>query len=149
LIGKVYKNYIIASTASVLGSLMNSWVPIMKALHLVGQTSNNVIYENLYADIAVRVSEWKKLVESITLTDEQAKYFPPDFIQLLSVWERTATVGTVCKKLNESYTREVNYSLANLTKWIEPIAILVAWVFVLWFAFAIFGAILQLTQTVG
>jgi type IV pilus assembly protein PilC len=145
----VYKNYIIASTASVLGSLMNSWVPIMKALHLVGQTSNNVIYENLYADIALRVSEWKKLVESITLTDEQAKYFPPDFIQLLSVGERTATVGVVCKKLNESYTREVNYSLANLTKWIEPIAILVAWVFVLWFAFAIFGAILQLTQTVG
>jgi type IV pilus assembly protein PilC len=43
----------------------------------------------------------------------------------------------------------VNYSLDNLTKWIEPIAILVAGIFVLWFAFAIFGAILKVTQTVS
>ena len=34
------------------------------------------------------------------------------------------------------------------TKWIEPIAILIAGLFVLWFAFAIFGAILKVTQTV-
>ncbi len=149
LVGKVYQNFIIASTSSVLGSLMNSWVPIIKALQLVGQSSNNVVYENLYADIALRVSSGQKLVESIIETDKQAKFFPSDFIQLLSVGEKTANIWTVCKKLNESYTREVNYSLANLTKWIEPIAILVAWVFVLWFAFAIFGAILKLTQTVG
>ncbi len=149
LIGRVYKNYIIASTSSILWSLMNSWVPIIKALQLVGQASNNVIYERLYADVALRVSEWKKLVESIIEVDPQAIYFPSDFLQLLSVGEKTATVGNVCKKLNESYTREVNYSLTNLTKWIEPLAILIAWVFVLWFAFAIFGSILQLTQTVG
>jgi type IV pilus assembly protein PilC len=55
----------------------------------------------------------------------------------------------VTKKLTDQYTREVDYSLWNLTKWIEPIALLIAWVFVLWFAFAIFGAILKVTQTVS
>jgi len=41
-------------------------------------------------------------------------------------------------KIHDQYTREVKYSLASLTKWIEPLAILVAGGFVLWFAFAIF-----------
>jgi hypothetical protein len=36
-----------------------------------------------------------------------------------------------------------------LTKWIEPLAILLAWLFVTWFAFAIFWAIMKVTQTVG
>ena len=54
------------------------------------------------------------------------KFFPSDFLQLLSVGEKTASIDKVCKKINEQYTREVNYSLANLTKWIEPIAILIA-----------------------
>jgi len=52
-------------------------------------------------------------------------------------------------KITDQYSREVDYSLANLTKWIEPIAIIIAAGFVLWFAFAVFGAILQVTQAVG
>jgi type II secretory pathway component PulF len=52
-------------------------------------------------------------------------------------------------KISDQYTREVDYSLSNLTKWIEPIAIVIAALFVLWFAFAVFGAILQVTQTVS
>jgi type IV pilus assembly protein PilC len=81
--------------------------------------------------------------------DESHHIFPLDFLQMLSVWEKTASLDTVTKKLTDQYTREVNYSLDNLTKWIEPLAILIAWVFVLWFAFAIFGAILKVTQTVS
>lgn len=149
LIWDVYRNYLVASSSSVLWSLMNSWVPIVKALNLVWKSTDNVVYENLFNDISVKVSTWKKLVDSIMEVDEYNEYFPSDFVQLLSVWEKTATIDWVCKKLNEQYTREVNYSLANLTKWIEPLAILVAWLFVLWFAFAIFWAILKLTQTIG
>jgi len=81
--------------------------------------------------------------------DPEGRYFPLDFLQMLSVWEKTARLEWISKKINAQYTREVDYSLANLTKWIEPIAILFAWVFVLWFAFAIFGAILKVTQTVN
>ncbi len=149
LIWEVYKNYIIASWASILWVLMHSWIPVVKSIILVWKSSNNVVYENLYNDVSLKVWSGKKIVDSILEVDGENEYFPWDFVQLLSVWEKTAALDKVCKKLNEQYTREVNYSLANLTKWIEPIAIFVAWIFVLWFAFAIFWAILKLTQTVG
>jgi len=148
LVWDVYRNYIISSSSSILWSLMHSGIPIVKAIILVWKSTNNVIYENLFNEISLKVWSWKKLVDSILEVDEENEYFPSDFIQMLSVWEKTASIDKVCKKLNEQYTREVNYSLTNLTKWIEPIAILIAWVFVLWFAFAIFWSILKVTETV-
>ena len=149
LIWVVYRNYILSSISSTLGSLIWSWVNVMKALTLTWKTTNNVVYESLFVSITNRVSKWEKIVDSIQAVDKANIYFTTDFLQMLSVWERTANLENVSKKINAQYTREVDYSLANLTKWIEPIAILVAWIFVLWFAFAIFGAILKVTQTVG
>ena len=149
LVWVVYKNYILSGISSTLGSLIWSWVNVVKALNLAWKTTNNLIYENLFVSITNRVSKWEKIVESMQHVDEDNIYFPSDFLQMLSVWEKTANLEKVSKKINAQYTREVNYSLASLTKWIEPIAILIAWVFVLWFAFAIFGAILKVTQTVG
>lgn len=43
--------------------------------------------------------------------DEHNDYFPADFLQMLSVGEKTASLEKVSKKINEQYTREVNYSL--------------------------------------
>lgn len=107
------------------------------------------MYEAHLNEVIEKVSGGQKIVDSIQETDPEHMLFPLPFLQMLSVGEKTASLDTVTQKLTEQYTREVNYSLANLTKWIEPIAILVAGVFVLWFAFAIFGAILKVTQTVS
>lgn len=148
LIWKVYKNYILSIISSNIWTLVWSWVSIIKSLSLVWKTTNNAIYEALFDDIIVKVSNWNKIVESMQSTDPENKFFPSDFIQMLSVWEKTANLEWISLKINAQYTKEVDYSLANLTKWLEPIALLIAWVFVLWFAFSIFWAILNLTDTV-
>jgi len=149
LVWDVYRNYILANISTNLWSLMWGWVTILKSLRLVWKSTNNVVYEEIFELVAQKVWEWKKLVDSMLEVDEYNEYFTSDYIQMLSVWEKTASLDTICKKLNKQYTREVKYSLSNLVKWIEPAAIMLAWIFVLWFAFAIFGAMLQLTQTIG
>ncbi|MDA9129453.1 type II secretion system F family protein [Candidatus Gracilibacteria bacterium] len=149
LIGKVYKNYLLASLSTNMGSLIGSGVPVTKSLSLTARSLNNLVYETHLNDVMRKVSGGQKIVDSMTEVDPEHRFFPLDFLQMLSVGEKTASLDAVSKKLTEQYTREVNYSLGNLTKWIEPIAILVAGVFVLWFAFAIFGAILKVTQTVS
>ncbi|NUJ98032.1 type II secretion system F family protein [Candidatus Gracilibacteria bacterium] len=149
LIGKVYRNYILAGIASNFGNLISSGVPVIKALSLVGKTSNNMVYETIFNSIIERVSKGEKITDAMKEVDKTTGFFPGDFIQMLSVGEKTATLDKVSQKIYNQYSREVEYSLGNLTKWIEPIAILFAGAFVLWFAFAIFGAILKVTQTVG
>lgn len=148
LVGKVYKNYILAALATNLWSLIASWVPVMKSLTLTSKSLNNMVYEVYLREVVEKVSQGQKIVDSLQEVDPEHEFFPLSFLQMLSVGEKTASLESVTQKLTEQYTREVNYSLASLTKWIEPLAILVAGIFVLWFAFAIFGAILKVTQTV-
>jgi len=149
LVGKVYKNYLLASLSTNLWSLISSGVSVVQSLSLTAKSLNNAVYESHILAVMEKVSAGQKIVDSMQEVDSTHQLFPLDFLQMLSVWEKTASLDTVTKKLTKQYTREVDYSLANLTKWIEPIAILVAWVFVLWFAFAIFGAILKVTQTIS
>lgn len=149
LVGTVYKNYILSSLSSNLGSLIWSGVPVVKALTLTSKSLGNKVYQLILDDVITQVSWGNKIVDSMAKVDEKNQFFPPDFLQMLSVWEKTASLEKVSKKINQQYTREVSYSLENLTKWIEPIAILLAGIFVLWFAFAIFGAILKVTETVS
>lgn len=149
LIWPVYRNYIVSIISSNLGTLIGSGVNVIKALTLVWRVSKNLVYESLFTAVIDKVSKGYRITDAMKEIDPNGYYFPHDFIQMLAVWEKTATLEKVCGKVNDQYTREVDYSLANLTKWIEPIAILIAWAFVLWFAFAIFGAILKVTQTVS
>ncbi|MCP4523385.1 MAG: type II secretion system F family protein [Candidatus Gracilibacteria bacterium] len=149
LVGKVYKNYILSNISASFASLIGSGVSIMSTLKLVGKSCNNEIYEQLFNMVIHRVSQGEKIVDSMREVDPLKIYFPADFTQMLSVGEKTATLENISRKLNNQYEKEVEYSLASLTKWIEPLAILLAGLFVSWFAFAIFGAIMKVTQTVG
>jgi type IV pilus assembly protein PilC len=149
LIWRVYRNYILSNIASTLWNLIWSWVGIIKTLKLVWKSTNSPVYEWLFEDIVLKVTWWEQMVKSMESVDPDHIYFPPDYLQMLSVWERTANIESITKKINIQYSKEVDYSLESLTKWIEPLAILFASVFVLWFAYAILWAILKITQTVS
>jgi len=149
LVWKVYRNYILSNIASTLGNLVWSGVSIIKTLKLIWKATNNTIYEELFEEIVIRVSEWEWIVKSMNAVDPDKIYFPADYLQMLSVWERTANLESISIKLSSQYTKEVDYSLDNLTKWVEPMAILLASVFVMWFAYAILWAILKITQNIG
>jgi len=148
LIWTIYRNYILSNVASTLGSLTGSWVSILKTLRLIWKSTNNSIYEWLFDEIWNLVWWWEQIVVAMRKVDPEKKYFPADYLQMLSVWERTANLEEISKKLNNQYTKEVDYSLINLTKWIEPVAILLTAIFVTWFAFAIIWAILKVTESV-
>lgn len=149
IIWNIYRSYILSIFASNLWTLISSWIPILKALKLTSKSINNSEYEILILEISDEVARWSKINEAMSSVDKQGFYFTHDFVQLFSVWEKTASIDIVTKKLSTQYSIEVDNSLSSLTKWIEPIAILIAWLFVIWFAFAIFWAILKVTQTVN
>ncbi len=148
LVWEVYVNYVLTWISSNLWNLLSSWVPIMKTLNLVWKATNSIVYEELFEKITKKVSLWDKIVDSMREVDKEEKFFPSDFLQMLQVGEKTASMWKISRKMTNQYEREVDFSLENLTKWIEPIMIMLAWTFVLWFAFAIFWAILKITDTV-
>lgn len=148
LIWEILKNYTIANISVNLWSLISWGIPITKAITLTWRATNSAPYIEAFENVREEISGWKKMVESMVSVDKEWKLFSPDFLQMLSVGEKTASMEKVCTKINKQYNREVQTSLDTLTKWVEPIAILIAWVFVLWFAFAVFWAILEVTRSI-
>ena len=149
IIGDVYKNYCIVRVASSLGLLLSAGIPIMKTISLTADGVNNLLYQRALDEIAQSVSMGQKLAKSFEDADPTYYLFTRDFLQMLGAGEQTSTVNKICLKLAEQYKREVERSLDIMIKFVEPLAILFAGCFVLWFAFGIFSAVLQLTQTIG
>jgi len=149
LIWDVYKNYILANISLTMWNLIWWGVSTIKMLKLVWNASWSHVYNQLFNLIAKKVESWEKIVDSMQEIDVDKFYFPTTFTQLMSVWERTANLEVVSKKVHNQFKREVEYSLATLTKWIEPLAVFLASIFVLWFAFAIFWAIMKLTSSMN
>jgi len=149
LIGTVYQNYLIVRISTTLGLLLGAGIPIVKTLKLAGSSTGNSLYEEIFAGIVKNVERGNRIAESFNAMDPDGRYFPRDFLQLLAAGEKTSTINKVCAKISAQYTREVDQSVATMIKFVEPMAILVSGVFVVWFAFAIFSAVLKITENVG
>ncbi|MBC7498717.1 type II secretion system F family protein [Candidatus Gracilibacteria bacterium] len=147
--GTIYKNYIVVQVMSTFHLLSSSGVSIVKALRLTGASAGNSTIADMYSYIADEVSKGKKISEAMFEVDKEGYVFSSDIIQMIESAEKTSTVHQISKKIAEQYRREVDASLAVMVKLIEPIALLMAGVFVMWFAIAIFSSIMQVVGVAG
>jgi len=149
IIGLVYKNYLIVQVMSTFYLLASSWVSIVKTLRLTGASSGNAKIQDMYSFMADEISKWKKISESMQNADPEGYIFSSDIVQMIEGAEKTSTVHQTSKKISEQYRREVDAALAVMVKLIEPIALLMAGIFVMWFAIAIFSSIMQVVDVAG
>lgn len=146
LVWKVYKNYMVANIASSMSLLLAAWIDIIKSFRLTADWLTNELYKWILLEITDRVASGKKVSESIEEIDPNHYFFWTDFIQMINAWEKTSTLNKTCEKLATQYSREVDSSLGILMKWIEPLAILIAAMFVFWFAIAIMSVVMQMSN---
>ena len=147
--GTIYKNYIVVQVMSTFHLLSSSGVSIVKALRLTGAAAGNSRIAEMYSYIADEVSKGKKISEAMFEVDWAGYVFSSDIVQMIESAEKTSTVHQISKKIAEQYRREVDSALAVMVKLIEPIALLMAGVFVMWFAIAIFSSIMQVVGVAG
>lgn len=149
LTGHVYKNYLIVRTMSTFHLLTSSGVSIVKTLRLTGESSGNTVIKKLYNLISDDVAHGTKISDSMRNQDKEQVFFTPDILQMIESSERTSTIDSVTDRISIQYKREVDVALNMMVKFIEPTALLLAGLFVLWFAIAIFSAIMQIVSLAG
>lgn len=143
IVGKVYKNYMVVQVMDTFWLLMSSGVSILRSLKLTGSSSGNAVVALMFESISKEISAGKRVSEWFKSCDPYKIIFTSDILQMIESAEKTSTVDTTVLKIGEQYRREVDSSLAVLVKFVEPAALLWAGIFVLWFAVAIFSAIMQ------
>lgn len=132
--GKIIHKGTMARFARSFALSIRSGVPIVQALSVVAQTSDN-------AYLASRIEQMRDGVErgeSILRTATNAQVFTPIVLQMIAVGEESGSIDDLMDEIAMMYEREVDYELKTLSSQIEPILIVFLGVMVLILALGIF-----------
>jgi MSHA biogenesis protein MshG len=132
--GKIIHKGTMARFARSFALSIRSGVPIVQALTVVSQTSDN-------AYLAARIDQMRDGVErgeSILRTATNAQVFTPMVLQMIAVGEESGSIDDLMDEIAMMYEREVDYELKTLSSQIEPILIVFLGVMVLILALGIF-----------
>ncbi|MBC5806345.1 MAG: pilus assembly protein PilC [Candidatus Eremiobacter antarcticus] len=140
--GLLIRKVAISRFCRTLGALLQSGVPIMQALEIVGKASGNEVV----ADCVIKVRESVREGESIAVPLNLSGLFPPLVTQMVAVGEETGNLDGMLTKIADFYDVEVEYMLASLTSLLEPLLIL-AMGFVV--GFIVISVFLPLYQIIG
>ena len=108
-----------ARFARTLGTMLTSGVNLIDAIEICKMTMDNTVIEDALTKVKDEISSGK----TIALPLAQAKVFPPMVIQMINVGENTGTLDQMLMKVADFYEAEVEAVVANLSKLIEPVVL--------------------------
>ncbi len=122
IFGKLMRELMIARFTRVLASLLNSGIPIVKALEITSHAVGNEVYKQRIDFASQDVAQGIPLGENLT---DNSFLFPPMVASMVLVGEQTANLVEVCNKIADFYETEVDNMVSTLSKLMEPIILVV------------------------
>lgn len=121
IIGPMVRKVAISRSVRTLGSMVAAGVPVLDALRLCSEVSNNFYYEKLWLHVLDQVTSGKQICEGLA----DNPLFPPMLVQMISTGEATGKLDRVLEKVSTYYDQEVDSAIKTATGLIEPIMITV------------------------
>jgi type IV pilus assembly protein PilC len=122
LLKKVYLPLTLTRLSNAISMLLKGGVPMAQALEIAGQSVNNILYQDLLADISDDVRQGTSLSSAIA---KYPDYFPPLVSQMIVVGEATGQLDGMFARLASFYGRDADTTVANLVDLIQPTLMIV------------------------
>ncbi len=119
VIGPLTRKIVLTRFASTLGSLLNSGVPMITSLQIVGSIVNNRLIQEVIEEAMEEIQKGKSMSSSL----KASVWFPPIFIQMIGVGEQSGELEPMLEKIATTYEREVETAILGMTSLIEPVMI--------------------------
>ncbi|MBP9727784.1 MAG: type II secretion system F family protein [Candidatus Moranbacteria bacterium] len=121
VIGALARSIYITRFAENLGALLDSGIPVVRALIITSQVVGNEVFEKIILKSADEV----KSGGTISTVFLQSTQFPPIVSQMIRIGEETGSLANVLQSVAKFYNQEVETATRSLTTLIEPILIVV------------------------
>ncbi|MDH7499516.1 MAG: type II secretion system F family protein [candidate division NC10 bacterium] len=118
----------------ILGTLIRSGIPILRALEIVSHALGNIVLFRSVESLREQVEKGRGLSELMSANP----LFPPLVSHMVAIGERTGELDLMLNKISEHYDMETNYAIRNLSATLEPMLILVLGAILVLLALAIF-----------
>lgn len=110
----------ISRIADSLATMLESGVPLLKALQISAQVSNNCLYCNCIERISRRVERGESLSSSL----EDAALFSEMSVYLVGVGEQTGKLTEMLRQVASFHEQEYRNTLERMLKLFEPLLLL-------------------------
>ncbi|WP_321368645.1 type II secretion system F family protein [uncultured Desulfuromusa sp.] len=116
-------NLLIATAwfSRTLGTLLQSGVPLLKALDISKGLLRNKVLSNAIDDARRQVQEGGSLAKSL----KESGVFPPMVAQMTAAGEKSGQLEPMLTRLADTYDHQTDLSITSLLSLLEPILILV------------------------
>lgn len=111
----------LGSFTRTLSTMLSAGVPIIDALEICIDTLDNTQIAKDLKKVRKAVIEGKSITEPLA----RITYFPPLVTQMIKVGEATGNLDQMLVKVADVFEEEVEELVANLTKMIEPLILVV------------------------
>lgn len=144
LIGPLTSKLILSRFARILGLLMSSGVPVIRALEITGEVVVNRRYRTALADARIELAEGGSLSSSL----RDAALFPPMLVHMVAVGERGGTLEEMLAKAGAAFEKEFVTAVTRFMALLEPLLVLAMGLAVGTVVVAVLLPIFQLNQLV-
>jgi len=141
-IGALFHTSLVERFLRSMGSMLAGGVPMLDALRIATEGTNNAVFRSKVASVRQRVLEGEGIAQPLADTG----LFPLPAIRMIRVGERTATLDTQLVVTADFYDKELDYRLKRFTSMIEPGVMILAGLLVGFIAIALVSA---MYSTVG
>jgi len=127
--------------AENLSTLISGGLPIASALQTVGEIVGNTRYKEVIFDARDKVRKGEPISSVLARAPE---VFPPVFIQMTLVGEKTGTLDSTLMNIVNFYKKEIDRTIDNLLSILEPALIVILGVIVAGLMLAILVPLYQM-----
>ncbi len=143
-IGATVTKIITARFARTLATLLASGVQVLPALAAVRLVVTNTLLEDAIEKSRDEIREGHGMGQTLG----RCGLFPPMLIEMIKVGERSGQLESMLERAADSYEREVEQSLSQMTTLLEPIMTLMMAGMIVFMILAVLLPIFQLNQLV-
>lgn len=141
-IGGTITRVLCARFSRTLATMLQSGVQLLPALASVKHVVTNGLLADAVEESRTSIREGHGMTHPLA----QSKLFPPLLIEMIRVGERTGELESMLERVADTYEREVERSLSQLTTLLEPLMTLAMAGIILFMMLAILLPIFQLNQ---
>ncbi|WP_169582755.1 MULTISPECIES: type II secretion system F family protein [Microbacterium] len=145
IFGKLATKIAVARFSRNLSMMLEAGVPIIQALSIVGQASNNWKIEQAVREVQDSIRQGKSFSAPLA----KAEVFPPMVPQMVLVGEESGTLSEMLSSIADFYEDEVETATSQLSATIEPLMIVVLGVIIGGMVIALYLPIFTIYQDLG
>ncbi|MCA0359906.1 MAG: type II secretion system F family protein [Armatimonadetes bacterium] len=144
VMGELSLKMSVARFCRTLGTLINSGVPMMRSLEIVGETLGNQVLTGAVDQTRLSIREGNKLSAPLA----SSGLFPSMVTHMIDVGEETGRLSEMLVKVGDFYDSEVEQTVKGLTSMIEPLLIIFLGLVVGFIAISVMTPIFKLVNSV-